>query len=207
MIDLLGQSLEDLFQTCNKKFTLKTTLLITDQLISLIELIHSKDYIHRHIKPDNFLIGSRSNSSQIFMIDFGIAKRYKSTHRHIPYKENKKFIGTARYASINTHLGIEQSRRDDLESLAYTLIYFIAGKLPWQGLRAYTKIEKYEKLMQKKMSTSIETLTHGLPDEFTHFLMYCRSLRFEDRPDYSYLKRLFRSLSQQEGLLYDNIYD
>lgn len=131
--------------------------------------MHTKNFIHRDIKPENFLIGLGKKSAHIFLIDFGLAKKYKDpkTHQHIPYKENKNLTGTARYASINAHLGIEQSRRDDLEAIGYVLVYFLKGKLPWQGVRANNKAEKYHKIMEKKMSTPIEYLCLGLPSNET----------------------------------------
>jgi serine/threonine protein kinase len=138
-----------------------------------------------------------------------LAKKYRDprSHQHIPYRENKNLTGTARYASINTHIGIEQSRRDDLESLGYVLMYFIRGSLPWQGLKANTKKQKYERIMDRKMSTSTEQLCKGYPTEFRSYFEYCRSLRFEDRPDYAYLKRLFKELFYRKGFQYDNMFD
>ncbi|KAJ2771715.1 serine/threonine protein kinase [Coemansia linderi] len=126
---------------------------------------------------------------------------------HIPYRENKNLTGTARYASINTHLGIEQSRRDDLESLGYVLMYFLRGSLPWQGLKAATKKQKYDRIMEKKMSTSTEELCRGFPTEFAVYLNYARSLRFDDKPDYTYLKRLFRDLFVRSDYKYDYMFD
>lgn len=209
VMELLGPSLEDLFNFCARKFTLKTVLLLADQLISRIEYIHSKNFIHRDVKPDNFLMGLGKKGNLIYVIDFGLAKKYRDarTHQHIPYRENKNLTGTARYASINTHLGIEQSRRDDLESLGYMLMYFNLGSLPWQGLKAATKKQKYEKISEVKMSTPVEVLCRGYPNEFATYLNFCRSLRFEDKPDYAYLRELFRTLFHKLGYAYDYNFD
>ncbi|XP_054604992.1 casein kinase I isoform X1 [Nothobranchius furzeri] len=209
VMELLGPSLEDLFNFCSRKFSLKTVLLLADQMISRIEYIHSKNFIHRDVKPDNFLMGLGKKGNLVYIIDFGLAKKYRDarTHQHIPYRENKNLTGTARYASINTHLGIEQSRRDDLESLGYVLMYFNLGSLPWQGLKAATKRQKYERISEKKMSTPIEVLCKGYPSEFSTYLNLCRSLRFDDKPDYSYLRQLFRNLFHRQGFSYDYVFD
>ncbi len=208
-IDLLGPSLEDLFNFCHRKFSLKTVLMLADQMIQRIEYIHSRSFLHRDIKPDNFLMGLGREANIVYIIDFGLAKKYRDhkTHMHIPYRENKNLTGTARYASINTHDGIEQCRRDDLESLGFVLMYFNRGTLPWQGLRAATKKQKYQKIFDRKKSTSIEELCKNHPPEFASYLRYCRSLRFDDRPDYAYLRTLFRDLYLREGYADDSIYD
>ncbi|MED6145471.1 Casein kinase 1-like protein 2 [Stylosanthes scabra] len=209
VMDLLGPSLEDLFNFCSRKLSLKTVLMLADQMINRVEFIHSKSFLHRDLKPDNFLMGLGRRANQVYCIDFGLAKKYRdsTTHQHIPYRENKNLTGTARYASMNTHLGIEQSRRDDLESLGFVLMYFLRGSLPWQGLRAGTKKQKYEKISEKKVTTSIEALCRGYPTEFASYFHYCRSLRFDDRPDYAYLKRIFRDLFIREGFQFDYVFD
>ncbi|KAM3245893.1 casein kinase 1-like protein 2 [Capsicum annuum] len=209
VMDLLGPSLEDLFNFCSRKLSLKTVLMLADQMINRVEFVHAKSFLHRDIKPDNFLMGLGRRANQVYIIDFGLAKKFRdsNTHQHIPYRENKNLTGTARYASMNTHLGIEQSRRDDLESLGYVLMYFLRGSLPWQGLKAGTKKQKYERISEKKVSTSIETLCRGYPTECASYFHYCRSLRFEDKPDYAYLKRIFRDLFIREGFQFDYVFD
>ena len=195
IIDFLGPNLIELFNYCGcKKFTISTVCLIALQVLNRIENIHKHHYLHRDIKPENFLIGIHEKSNIIYLIDFGLSKRYKNpkTHQHIPYREGRALTGTARYVSINTHMGIEQSRRDDLESIGYMLIYFLKGVLPWQGLKNGN--EKYTRIMEKKLQIPTEILCYGLPDEITYYLKYCKSLRFEDRPDYDYLRGLFIKL-------------
>ena len=159
VMDLCGKSLEDLFNSSGKKFDLKTTLMVGYQMIERIEYVHGKSFIHRDVKPDNFVIGYGKKSNKIYMIDFGLAKKFLlKDNNHIPYKDNKNLTGTARFASLNTHLGIEQGRRDDIEGIANVLLYFIKGAVPWQNLKANTKKEKYEKIMEKKLSIPIDKL-------------------------------------------------
>ncbi|KAK6248567.1 hypothetical protein QUC31_020132, partial [Theobroma cacao] len=183
--------------------------IVAVKMITRIEYVHAKGFLHRDIKPDNFLMGLGRKANQVYVIDFGLAKRYRdsTTNRHIPYRENKNLTGTARYASCNTHLGIEQSRRDDLESLGYVLLYFLRGSLPWQGLKAATKKQKYDKICEKKLSTPIEVLCKSHPVEFASYFHYCHSLTFDQRPDYGFLKRLFRDLFLREGYELDYIFD
>jgi len=209
VMDLLGPSLEDLLNYCNRKLSVKSVLMLADQILCRIEYVHSKNFLHRDIKPDNFLIGIGKRCNLIYIIDFGLAKKYRDqkTAKHIPYREGKSLTGTARYASINTHVGVEQSRRDDLESIGYILMYFLRGNLPWQGIDAKCREEKYRKIMEKKMVTTTEEICNGFPMEFLNYLNYCKALKFEDRPDYSYLKRMLKDLFVKQGFEYDYVFD
>ncbi|EAR92033.1 casein kinase (macronuclear) [Tetrahymena thermophila SB210] len=208
VMDLLGESLEDLFVKVGRKFSLKTVLMLVDQMIQRIEFMHSRNFLHRDIKPDNFLMGGPKRSNKCYLIDLGLAKRYIDKFgKHIPYRENKNLTGTARYASINTHVGIEQGRRDDLESLGYVIMYFLRGILPWQNLKAEGKKDKYERIMEKKMQTPVEVLCKGFPTEFATYLQYCKNLRFEDKPDYSHCRQLFKQVMTRNGWDYDFEWD
>lgn len=196
----VSYSLEDLFNKCGRRFSLKTVLQIADQVLERVETMHNRHLIHRDIKPANFVIGYH-NTSLVHCIDFGLSKRYRHprTLQHIPYRDGRSLTGTPRYASINNHLGIEQSRRDDLESIGYVLIYFLRGVLPWQGLKAKTASKKYKMIMEKKQSVSISDLCQGCPIQFAEYLSYCRNLTFDSKPDMQYLKGLFRDLYMQNG--------
>lgn len=209
VIDLLGPSLEDLFNYCNRRFSLKTVLMLAHQILLRIEFLHSRYFLHRDIKPDNFLMGLGKKANHVHIIDFGLAKKYydSKTLRHRPYSENRSMVGTARYASVNAHKGIEQSRRDDMESIGYVLMYFLRGSLPWQGLKGDTREQKYSKILKKKITTPISVLCEGFPEEFKTYFHYCRSLQFEDKIDYTYLRKLFRDLFIREGHSWDYNFD
>ena len=191
IMEFLGPNLNELFKFCGThKFTISTTCLLAIQIINRIENLHKHNFIHRDIKPENFMIGSQSTSNIIYLVDFGLSRRFKNAknNQHIPYREGRNLIGTARYVSVNTHLGIEQSRRDDLESIGYVLIFFLKGYLPWQGMKGR---DKYQRIMEKKLQIPVDILCLGLPEEMTVFMNYVKSLKFEDRPDYDYLRGIF----------------
>ena len=194
--ELLGKSLEDLFNSYGKPFSLKTVCVLGIEMIKRIQYIHSKYYIHRDIKPDNFMIGRGQNEKKIYIIDFGLAKKYYSVSKaqHIKFVTGKHLIGTARYCGRNAHRGYEQGRRDDIESIGYVLMYFLLGVLPWQGLKVKKNEDQFEKIAQKKYATSFEELTAGQPEEFLKYFKHVEKLEFESQPNYVYLIGLFQSI-------------
>lgn len=193
VMDLLGDSLESLLSK-HKKFGLKTIILLAIKMIDVIKYIHSHGFIHRDIKPDNFTTGF-TNKNDIFCIDFGLAKKYvKKNGEHIPFLDDKKFCGTARYASLAAHENTEQGRKDDLESIAYILIYMYKGKLPWQGIKHKDKKERYRLIGEKKKNIIPEELCKNMPKEFCVFLKYIRNMDFDEKPHYSALKKMFMKL-------------
>mmetsp|Transcript_10644 Transcript_10644/g.20611 ORF Transcript_10644/g.20611 Transcript_10644/m.20611 type:complete len:375 (+) Transcript_10644:3421-4545(+) len=201
VLELLGPSLHAMMQRFSKSLSIVTVVKVGDQLVKRIEYIHGKNFLHRDIKPDNFCIGLRKAKSIVYAVDFGLSKKYRDpkSHQHIPYKENKSLTGTARFASINSHMGLELSRRDDLESVSYVMIYMATGELPWQGIHATTKQDKYRRIMDKKNAVTPEILCRNLPGEFCFLLKYARSLRFEERPDYEYCTRLLQNIARRDN--------
>ncbi|KAM3515094.1 hypothetical protein MY11210_001332 [Beauveria gryllotalpidicola] len=204
--ELLGPTLEDLFNYCGRRFSLKTLLLLADQAIARLAYIHRKGFLHRDIKPDNFLMGVGIKGNVLYTIDFGLSRERYDRDRFSTL-EGRSFGGTARYASINNHNGREQSWCDDLESLGYVLIYFANGSLPWQGFKADKDKQKNEKIREKKTAMSAAELCEGLPSEFARYMDYVRSLQYDDKPDYARLRRLFARLFKERGFKHDNVYD
>nr|AAA19019.1 casein kinase-1 [Schizosaccharomyces pombe] len=211
VIDLLGPSLEDLLDLCGRKFSVKTVAMAAKQMLARVQSIHEKSLVYRDIKPDNFLIGrpNSKNANMIYVVDFGMVKFYRDpvTKQHIPYREKKNLSGTARYMSINTHLGREQSRRDDLEALGHVFMYFLRGSLPWQGLKAATNKQKYERIGEKKQSTPLRELCAGFPEEFYKYMHYARNLAFDATPDYDYLQGLFSKVLERLNTTEDENFD
>ena len=200
VMPLLGKSLHEIQSTKNFNFEFKDLCLMAIQIIERIQWVHSQKIIHRDIKPDNFLIGL-DDPNIIYLIDFGLSKKYRSsiTGNHIKCTRIKKFVGSLRYASINALRLREQSRRDDLESIGYMLIYLIKGKLPWDNIKIDNKRTSYLKFSQYKKNISPELLCNNLPEEFLDYVKYVRNLNFEDEPDYNYLKSLFQIMLNKQG--------
>ena len=210
IMELMGKSLEDLFENLpNKKMSIRCVCNLGYQMMEIMEYIHNKHIIHRDIKPDNFVMGKGAKSKYLYLLDFGLSKKYRSssTLKHYPLIKRKKLTGTARYASINALNGITQSRRDDLEAIGYVLMYFLIGKLPWQGMVNKNKDERYVRIMEVKRDTTPEQLCQGFPHEFEEYVSYTRNLEYEQQPDYTYLKNLFIKVLNNDGYILDYYYD
>jgi serine/threonine protein kinase len=205
VIDLLDKSLEDMRITCGNTLSLKTVLVLGIQMLKRIECVHLEGIIHRDIKPDNFLI--KNNNNQIYLIDFGLSKRYlDSFDKHIKINTGRKLMGTARYASINVHNGITPTRRDDIESIGYVLLYLLIGYLPWQSIKADTREKRYKLIGKIKKETDLWNISKDIPGELILFINYCRNLSFYEEPNYNYLKNLLGNLFKLHGFTADIIY-
>jgi casein kinase 1 len=192
VINLLGESLQDL-KNKNVSFTLKLTLQIGINILNLLKTIHSKGLVHRDIKPDNFLLGLNNKSRQIYIIDFGLCKSFIDKEKHIEMKLTHSLIGSKTYASINAHEYIELSRRDDLESLGYMMLYFYSGELAWQDLISVTN----EDVKYMKKNLKLE----GLPEVLVNYMKYIKSMEFVEKPNYSLIidnfKRAIEDISSK----------
>ena len=210
IMELMGKSLEEIFENLPiKRMTVNCVAKLGLQMIEILEFIHNKHIIHRDIKPDNFVMGRGEKKKFLYLLDFGLAKKYRSstTLNHYPMVKKKNLTGTARYASINALNGLTQSRRDDLEAVGYVLMYFLRGKLPWQGLHVKNKEDRYHKIMEIKMETTPYQLCCDFPPEFEKYVEYTRNLEYEQDPDYEFLKNLFLKVLKDEGYNLDYYYD
>jgi casein kinase 1 len=206
VIDLLGDSLEDLKSKCSGVFSLKTVIGIGLQMLRRLEAVHGLGVIHRDIKPDNFLIDPKTNL--LYLIDFGLARRYLDcNNKHFKQDSGRKLTGTVRYASVNVHQGLTPSRRDDLESIGYVMLYLLNGKLPWQSIKCSDKEERYKLIGEHKLNTSSWECFSESPDEFIVYLNYCKRLEFDEDPDYEYLRNILVNLYKHQGYTVDQEYD
>ena len=215
VMPILGLDMQKCLKLAGGNFSLKTTLMLADQIIRRLETLHNHGYVHRDIKPDNFMLGKDSTSADhLFLVDFGLSKQYvDSQGKHISFSENQGVTGTAPYASRNAHWGYELSRRDDLEAVGYLLLRFM-GELPWhkgelsgQKVEGSTDKETYQLIAAIKVKKTIEELCQNLPKEFALYFKHVRSLTFEQTPNYKKLLEVFRTLFVQKGYDYDYKYD
>jgi serine/threonine protein kinase len=185
VINLLGDSLENFMQRTKSRFSLKMTLYIGIQITQLLKTIHERSLLHRDIKPDNFLFGPHNDKRQLYLIDFGFCKSYLiSGNRHIEMKPTNGLIGSPTYASINAHDHCELSRKDDMESLGYTLLYLYLGKLKWQ----------YEQSKENIRTMKTEVLCDDkIPHVLLDYFIYISKLGFKDEPDYEKIINDFRT--------------
>lgn len=203
--ELLNDDLENILIRYSN-LDLKSVLMITLELIKTIEIIHDAGYLHRDIKPENIMYKNYDfNKSCIYLIDFGLAKKYIHNSSHIKYKENKSLTGTLIFCSINSLLGFESSRRDDMESIGYTIIYLLLGNLPWQDMTFNFSDDK-EKVLSMKLMISSKMLCKYLPEEFREYLDMCKNLNFFSRPEYDKYYDLFMKLFNKMNYVYDSIY-
>ena len=208
VMQLLGQNLQQILEI-NGNFSIKTVCLLAIQMLTILEHIHIKGVIHRDIKPENFVFGKENdhNSKYLYLIDFGLSKFFDKNNLNDITTDKKNLTGTPRYASINALRGLEQSMRDDLESVGYILIYLLKGKLPWMGINCMDKNEKIKKICIRKIETSSSDLCVGLPKEFVEYFDYCSNLEYGQIPDYTFLKNLFYKVLRDEKEKFDYIYD
>ncbi|ELT94057.1 hypothetical protein CAPTEDRAFT_163712 [Capitella teleta] len=210
VMDLLGPTVQHLFAKCGFKLTLKTVLQLVDQMLTIIQHVHANNFVHRDISPSNFMMGLGENSGQVYLIDFGHARKLTTGFipgRMMSSSVRRPMVGTPRFASIFTHMGREESRRDDLESLGFIWIYLLKGRLPWQGVRCSSHAEKLAEIARRKLNTPLEELCEGLPKEFAEYLHFVRHLKQHDVPDYNQIRAFFRGLAVKEGIEYDNAFD
>lgn len=204
VVSRLGPSLSQI-HTERSRFTLKSSCMIMKRMLNIIEAIHEHGWIYRDMKPENMLI----YENDIYLIDYGMCKKYVNNGEHIPFVRNKVLTGTARYASVNTHIGIEQARRDDLEGLFYVIVYLFLGVLPWMGVPAPTRKEKYAKIGEIKDGTKPEILCEKMPGKkyFIMIIEYIRKIEFTQKPDYDYLRKLVDDIMRKNKIKDDGVFD
>ena len=208
VMELLDQSLDNILSKL-RRFSVKTVAMLGYQLIKILKYIHDKHIIHRDIKPDNLAMGRKELNGTLYIIDFGLAKKFRSsrTLKQFPLIKRHSLTGTARYASINALQGYEQSRRDDLESAMYVLMFFLRGNLPWQNIKIKGKHDKYLKICNKKKEISSKELGKNFPSEFAELLEYFKNLGYTEDPDYEMCLKKMLNVLERENATFDYVYD
>ena len=210
VMELLGEDLYKIYNRLSKQFSLKTIFMLAEQMIDRTRSVHQKGLIHRDLKPENFLIGlEEKDRNKLFLIDFGLAERYsdETSGQHLPCNEKTSFSGTVRFCSVNSHKGYTMSRRDDLESIVYILLYFIWSTLPWDGLESTKSGHFYNEVKQKKEDIVESESFEQIPEVIRNFLNYCRLLGYEEIPDYNYWMQMFRTQHSVYQFVWDYKYD
>jgi serine/threonine protein kinase len=216
-LELLGPSLDDLFTALQRSISIPTLCAVAIALVDRIAWLHSRGIVHRDVKPQNFLCGRIAldkddgrgrrphvafspAADDIFVVDFGLAKAFNTRSGHVQFKRHQGRAGTARYASINTHKGCVQSRRDDLEAIGYMLVFLHKGRLPWQGVKASSRRHKHKLICAVKAATPLAELCEGMPHAFALYIDYARRLTFSEQPDYDYCKSFFEAVLRETPL-------
>jgi serine/threonine protein kinase len=213
VMELLGSTLYERWVQCGNKFSMKTVLMLIDQMLTIIQRVHQHGIVHRDLSVSNFMFGNKLKQDQVHLIDFGHARKINQSQRFIPAARRRKvscprpLVGTPRFASVFTHMGQEEGYRDDLESLAYIWIYLLKGRLPWQGQRLSPGESKLDRIAYIKLNTRLESLCEGLPDEFLVYMNYVRRLKPSELPDHQLLIDLFRNLATNLNVSYDWKFD
>lgn len=215
VMDFLGPSLNDLFENNDQKFSLKTVLLLIDQIYDIFKHVHKKGFLHRDISPSNFVMGSSIESRhRVHLIDFGLSKKIDAPgvftiggSRRTSFHINHAVVGTPRYVSLNAHQGCDAGWRDDVEALSYMWVYFLKGNLPWMGLKANSYAEKLIKIAQVKSSMNGREICSGIPDEFALNVDYCRHLKSQEFPNYKAMQQMFHDLANKREIEYDYRFD
>lgn len=214
VMDMLGDSLQKLFEKRGKVFSVKTCLMLAEQMLTRVQYLHEMNYVHRDLKPANFVVGypGTKQRNTVFILDFGLTKKWRNhlTKEIRPFEQRYYgAVGTPMFASHIADQGMEQARKDDLESLGYILLYFLQS-LPWANIDEGMETDAYlDKIVDQKKNLPLEQYPKTIPREFMEYLMICRGMKFAQDPDYEYLKNLFRNCAKKLGIAYpyDNKFD